>query len=273
MKKKTGRATASSGSKATDVVAPGYTCCYFLSIRELLCHSFKPVLHCLNLNAVLGIFKVMLILPIYCIFPHGLFFFFLLNTVILSIQDRWGLLSVATPDGCAAPWHWWGDTVQEKRLFKINKEQCLSVFIFREVHLLKFPRTHWAFTKYLNRLRGHSILLLILWSFLAADTSTEKQECQQMKAALTSWQMHVITASLDRAHVPLKKVTFCHNNLSLKSLVLKGAYDKSGLPELSAQPFRKSPGLCHSVLPKVCIIKSKIETEFPFLFNSLPLSF
>lgn len=123
MKKKTGRATASAGSKATDVVTPGYTCCYFLSIHELLCHSFKSVLHCLNLNAVLGIFKVMLILPIYChllYFPQQwpFFFFFFLNIVILSIQDGWGLLSVATPDGSAAPWHWWGDTVQEKDCLK-----------------------------------------------------------------------------------------------------------------------------------------------------------
>lgn len=46
----------------------------------------------------------------------------------------------------------------ENRLFKINEEQFLSIFIFREVHLLKFPRTHGAFTKYLNRLRGHSDL-------------------------------------------------------------------------------------------------------------------
>lgn len=43
-----------------------------------------------------------------------------------------------------------------KRLFKINKEQFLSIFVFREVHLLKLRGTHWAFSKYLNRLRGHS---------------------------------------------------------------------------------------------------------------------
>lgn len=36
--KKTGRATASSKSKATDVVTLRNTCCYFISIHELLCH-------------------------------------------------------------------------------------------------------------------------------------------------------------------------------------------------------------------------------------------
>lgn len=74
MKKKCGRATSSSGSKARDVVTLGYTCCYFLCIHELLCHSFKSVLCCLKLNAVQGIFKVVFIHPFYSFFYNGLLF-------------------------------------------------------------------------------------------------------------------------------------------------------------------------------------------------------
>lgn len=157
MKKKTGRATASAGSKATDVVTPGYTCCYFLSIHELLCHSFKSVLHCLNLNAVLGIFKVMLILPIYChllYFPQQWPFFF---KYCNFVHSGWmGSVKHGNSWCLCSSMALMRRYSTGKRLFKINEEQFLSVFIFREVHLLQFPRTHWAFTKYLNRLRGHS---------------------------------------------------------------------------------------------------------------------
>lgn len=158
MKEKTGRAAASSGNKATDVVTLGCTCCYFLSIHELLCHSFKSVLCCLNLNAVMGIFKVMLILPFYCFFHNGLF---KKNIYFLEycnfVHSGW-MGSVK----CGNSWCVCSSMAlmrrysTGKRLFKINKEQFLSIFIFREVHPLKFPGTHWAFTKYLNRLRGHS---------------------------------------------------------------------------------------------------------------------
>lgn len=115
------------------------------------------------------------------------------------------------------------------------------------------------------------IFLLILWSFLAADTSMEKQECQQMKAALISLQMCVITASLDRAHVPLKKGIFSHNNLSLKSLVLKGTYDKIRSSRVVCTAFQEKPRFLSLSSVQARIIKSKMKTEIPFLFNSLPL--
>ena len=120
------------------------------------------------------------------------------------------------------------------------------------------------------------ILLLILWSFLAADTSAEMQECPPMKAALASWQMRVIMTSLDRFGSKteltcfLRKLFYTTVTGVFKVMFWKVPTIKSGLPELAAQPFRKSPGLCHSVLLRACIIKSKMETEFPFLFNPLP---
>lgn len=237
MKKKCGRATASSGSKARDVVTLGYTCCHFLSIHELLCHSFKYVFCCLNLNAVLGIFKIMPIHPFYLFFFTMAFFFLIFLKYSNFLHSAW----IGSVKHGSSWWLYNSMALMKrhstgKKLFKINKEQFLSIFIFREVHLLKFPRTHWAFTKYLNRLRGHSGPPVDTREF-----SMEKQECQEKKAALTSWQMHVVTASLDRAHVLLKEVGFCHNNLNLNSLVLKGTYDKIRSSRVVCRAFQEKP--------------------------------
>lgn len=123
------------------------------------------------------------------------------------------------------------------------------------------------------------ILLLILWGLLAADTSAEKQECQPVEAALASCQMCVIVASLDRFGSKTELTCFLRNSLYatitgvFKVLFWKLPMIKLGLPELAAQPFGKSPGLCHSVLPRGWIIKSEMDTEYPFLFNLHPFMF
>lgn len=114
----------------------------------------------------------------------------------------------------------------------LYSEKCICLNFLRHIELL------------LNILIGSGvtvILLLILWSSLAADTSMEKQECQEKKAALASWQMRVVMASLDRAHVLLKEVIFCHNNLSLKSLVLKGTCDKIRSSRVVCRAFQEKP--------------------------------
>lgn len=103
----------------------------------------------------------------------------------------------------------------------------------------------------------------------------EKPECQQMKAALASWQTRVITASSDWFGSQTELMCFLRKSFYAtitgvsEVLFWKAPMIKSSLAELASQSFRKSPGLCPSVLPSVCV-KCKMETELPLLYNSLP---
>lgn len=144
------------------------------------------------------------------------------------MQDGWGLLSVATPDGC-------------KRLFKINKEQFLSPFILREVHLLKYPGTHWAFTKYLSSLRGHSDPPVDTMEFSGSWHLHGKTGMSAEESSINILTGASLMASLGRAHMLLKEVIFCHNNWSLKSLVLKDTYNKIRSSRVVCIAFQEKP--------------------------------